>query len=115
MINWEVNLIEEKRRKRIFLSTTEEDSVMAASVTIGSMDTRLIGQAIERDTEDSIKPTQGYLSIHCAADQISRVLATVNPFLNNETMWERLNTSWTRKIPGLHQVYSRDELWVPYQ
>jgi hypothetical protein len=42
MLDWKGKLIEEKHRKRIILSDIEDDTAMAASVKIGSVETRLI-------------------------------------------------------------------------
>jgi hypothetical protein len=91
MPDWEGNLIEEKHRKRIILSDIEDDTAMAASVKIGSVETRLVDQAFERDLDDFERPKQPYLEIWRAADQVFSVLATIDPILNDETLWERLH------------------------
>jgi hypothetical protein len=59
---------------------------MAASVKLGSVETRLVNEQFERDLDYFDKPKQPYLQVPRAADQVFSALATIGPILNDETM-----------------------------
>jgi hypothetical protein len=86
MIDWEGNLIEKIHRKRIILSDIADDTAMAASVKIGSVDTRLIDEQFERDFDYFDKPKHPYLQVPRVADKVVSVLGTIDPILNDETL-----------------------------
>jgi hypothetical protein len=52
MLDWEGNLMTQQDRQQILLSDIQEDGIMAASVSIGSIEELVIDAAMERGTDD---------------------------------------------------------------
>jgi hypothetical protein len=75
MLDWEGNLTTQQDRQQILLSEIQEDGIMAASVSIGSIEVLAIDAAMERGTEDYTgTPHPQYQRVPGAADQISSIL-----------------------------------------
>jgi hypothetical protein len=91
MLDWEGNMIEQCHRQTIMLSDIEEDAMIAASVSIGSVEARLVDNAFEGDSTVSDHPCQPYKAILRQAGEIFSVLASVNPILNDQVLYDRMN------------------------
>jgi hypothetical protein len=88
MLDWQGEMVEKKYRKRILLSEIKEDEAMSVSMTICSIESRLIDRILEYDSEEQVSPC--YELVPRAADQVSSVLASVDPLLNDQTLYHRL-------------------------
>ena len=88
MLDWQGNLLEKQERQRIVLSDVEADPIMVASLQISTDESNVIDHIIDQ----SISKTEIRLPFEVpkAADQVSSVLANVDPLLNEETMYLRM-------------------------
>jgi hypothetical protein len=91
MLDWEGNMVERKHRTKILLSEVEDNEAMAASVQVSSIESRAIDRALETsdDKREILKPC--FHIIPRAADEISSVLGTVSPLLDDIALYERLS------------------------
>jgi hypothetical protein len=81
MLDWEGNMIDQRHRQIIMLTDVEEDAMIAASVSIGSMEVRLVDKAFESNPNDRDHPIQPYKAIPRQADEISRPPRTISNFM----------------------------------
>jgi hypothetical protein len=88
MIDWKGNMIEKSYRQQLILSEIDEDTAMASSVQIGSIEVKAIDLVMETVEEDSEKPHPCYQHVPCAADQVSSVLASVSTLLDDQILYE---------------------------
>ena len=91
MYDWEGNMIEKQDRTQIFLSDVHEDTALAASVQIASVKSNMIDVLLWRsdaDFEEKVQPC--WRPIPRAADEVSSVLASISPLLDDEALYERL-------------------------
>jgi hypothetical protein len=91
MLDWEGNMVERKHRTKILLSEVEDNEAMAASVQVSSIESRAIDRALETsdDEREILKPC--FHITPRAADEISSVLGTVSPLLDDIALYERLS------------------------
>jgi hypothetical protein len=90
MLDWEGNMIEKKHRTQILLSDIVEDSKMAASVQISSIESRAIDRALESDAdEEMVKPC--FDTVPSDADEIYSLLGAVSPIYDDMALYERLS------------------------
>jgi hypothetical protein len=90
MLDWEGNMVERKDRKQILLSDIEGDEAMAASVQVGSIEVKAIDLLMETMNEELQHPHPCYEPVPQEADQISSILASVSPILNDQTLYSRM-------------------------
>jgi hypothetical protein len=91
MTDWEGNMIEKRHRTQILLSEIDEDSLMEASAVISSIKTRTIDCVLEHCNVLEEKDTPQYQPIPRAADEISSILASVSPVLDDTNLYARLS------------------------
>jgi hypothetical protein len=91
MLNWEGNIIRKQDRQQILLSEIQEDDIMAASFSIGSIEVGADNVVMERGAEDHYsKPHPKYQHVPGAADQISSILREISPTLNDQTLYHKM-------------------------
>jgi hypothetical protein len=90
MLDWEGNMVERRDRKQILLSDIEEDEAMAASVQIGAIEIKAIDLVMETMNEEWQHAHPCYEHVPQEADQISSILASVSPILNDQTLYSRM-------------------------
>jgi hypothetical protein len=90
MLDWEGNMVKRRDRKQILLSDIEVDEAMAASVQIGSIEVNAIDLVMETMDDEWKRPHPYYEQVPREADQISSILASVSPILNNQTLYSRM-------------------------
>jgi hypothetical protein len=91
MLDWEGNMIQRKDRVQILLSDIPEDAVVTASVQVSSTEARAIDTVLEANGathDEEVHPC--WKPIPRAADEISSVLASVSPILEDQTLYGRL-------------------------
>ncbi len=91
MLDWEGNMIQRKDRVRILLSDIPEDTAMAASVQVSSIENATVNNALQRCSlshDEKVHPR--WQTIPRAADEISCVLAGVSPTLDDQVLYRRL-------------------------
>ena len=86
MLDWQGNILEKKDRQRIMLSYIEADPMMIASLQISKYESNVIDNIIDQYTTKT-KANILY-NISRYSDQVSNVLASVEPLLNETTMYE---------------------------
>ena len=91
MLDWEGNLVEPKDRKTILLCEVEEDTRIAASASIGAVENRRIDKVFEGYSSDYDGTKPQFQSVPREADEVSSVLAGVNPILNDEFLYARMS------------------------
>jgi hypothetical protein len=90
MLDWEGNIIDKRHCQQIILSDIEEDTAMAVSVYIGSIEVKEIDRVMETVAKDSDRPHPSYKHVPRKADQVSSILASVSPILNDQTLCDRM-------------------------
>ena len=91
MLDWEGNIICKQDHQQILLSEIQEDDIMAASVSIGSIEVRAVDVAMEQGAEDhNGTPHPKYQPVPGAADQISGILGEISPMLNDQTLYQKM-------------------------
>jgi hypothetical protein len=89
MLDWEGNMIVKKDRRQVLLSDVPEDTALAASVQISSVENCVIDSVLQRShsaSEEKVQPC--WQPIPRELDQVSSVLAEVSPTLNDETLYQ---------------------------
>ncbi len=87
-------MVTKKDRVQVMLSEIDEDTAVAASVQISSVENCAIDSILQRsqrshnETEEKVQPC--WQPIPRAVDEVSSVLAAVSPVLNDETLYELL-------------------------
>ena len=90
MVDWEGNMIEKRHRTQILLSEIEEHENMRVSAVISSIESRTIDRVLDDLDVLEEKVAPQYQPIPRAADEISSILASVSPILDDATLYERL-------------------------
>jgi hypothetical protein len=91
MLDWEGNMIAKRDRSQILLSDVHDDTALAASVHILSIESNLIDDLLQRsdaDTEEKVHPR--WQPIPPEANEVSSVLAGITPLLDDQALYERL-------------------------
>jgi hypothetical protein len=92
MLDWEGNMVQKKNRVQILLSDIPEDPAVTASVEISSAEARTIDTVIEGNVashdENAAHPC--WQPISRAADEVSSILASVSPILDDQVLYEHL-------------------------
>jgi hypothetical protein len=90
MLDWEGNMVKWQDRKQILLSDIKGDDVMATSVQIGSIEVKAIDLVMETMDETWEQPQAWYEHVPQEADQVSSILVSVLPILNDQTLYSRM-------------------------
>ncbi len=88
MLDWEGNMIQRKDRAQILLSEIQEDVAMTASVQVSSTEAKAIDTVLESNSvtyDEEAHPC--WQPIPRAADQVSSILASVSPTLDDQTLY----------------------------
>lgn len=91
MLDWQGDMIERQDRQQVLLSDVKQDMAMAASLGIGSVETCAIDSNLERRylaSSENVQPPYPRIPSQC--DQVSSVLAGIDPCLNDEVLYKRL-------------------------
>jgi hypothetical protein len=91
MLDWEGSMIEKKDRAQILLSEISEDTAMAASIQISSVESKTIDSVLTRSdatAEEMVHPC--WKPIPQAANEVSSVLTSMSPLLDDQVLYERL-------------------------
>jgi hypothetical protein len=105
MLDWEGNMITKKDRIQVLLLKVAEDTALAASVQILSIENCAIDTVLQRShsaSEEKVQPCWKHISR--AADEVSSVLVAVSPILNDETLYDMLH----KRAPDLHLTSASD-------
>ena len=89
MLDWQGNLKDERDRQRILLQDVPEDVNMSVVSYIGHVETQAIKKLLEDNKEDYPKPV--YTRVPEKIDQITNVLSSIDPLLDDKTLHDRLN------------------------
>ena len=87
MLDLQGNILEKKDRQSIMLSDIKADPMMVASLQISKYESNVIDKIIYQSTTNT--ETKLPYNIPRAVDQVSSVLASVDPLLNETKMYER--------------------------
>jgi hypothetical protein len=91
MLNWEGNMIKKKDRTQILLSEISEDTAMAASIRISSVESKTIDSVITRSNataEEMVHPC--WRPIPRAANEVSSMLTSLSPILDDQVLYKQL-------------------------
>jgi len=91
MLDWEGNMVQKKHRVRILLSEVAEDDAMSASVQVSSTEAKAIDSVFESNSvshDEEAHPC--WQSIPRAANEVSSVLTSVSPTLDDNVLYGRL-------------------------
>ena len=88
MLDWQGNLVAQKKRQKITLSDIPENDNMLAAVQIGQVETKVVEDLLKANTTDDPKPT--YKCGPDYIDQVSSILAEVDPLLNDTQLYSAL-------------------------
>ena len=88
MLDWQVNILAKQDRQRIVLSDVEADPMMIASLQISKDESNFIDDVIDQSMTNTEKTLP--FKVPKAVDQVSSVLASVDPLLNETTMYHRM-------------------------
>ena len=86
MLDWEGNLIDYKYQHNFLLSDIEEDSTIAVTSKICSMEMRAVATLIDAAHQDDGRPRPFFAPSPCELDQVSTVLASISPTLENNLL-----------------------------
>ena len=92
MLDWEGNMIQRKDRVQILLSDIPEDVATAASMQVSSAEARAIDNVLDKNGithDEKIHPI--WIPIPRAADEISSILASISPTLDDQVLYGRMN------------------------
>ena len=92
MLDWEGNMVTKKDRVQVMLTDIQEDVALAASVQVSSVETIAIDNVFENHAQTNEETHPRWKQIPRAADQVSSVLTSVSPILNDEALFQRLTT-----------------------
>ena len=87
-MDWQGNILAKQDRQRIVLSDVEADPMMIASLQICKDESNFIDDVINNSMTKTEKKLP--FKVPKAADQVSSVLASVDPLLNETTMYHRM-------------------------
>ena len=91
MLDWEGNMVQKKDRVRILLSEVAEDAAMAASVQVSSTEAKAIDNVFKSNNvshDEEAHPC--WQPIPRAANEVSSVLTSVSPTLDDNVLYGRL-------------------------
>ena len=88
MLDWDGNIVSKEHRHQILLADIDQNEHMVSSATISAVETRLIDKVLESAGTHRI-PQTVYPAIPRHADEVSSVLASIDPLLNDQTLYER--------------------------
>ena len=88
MLDWQGNILEKKDRQRIMLSDIEADTMMVASLQISKDESNVIYNIINQSTTNT--ETNLPYNIPRSAEQVSSVIASVEPLLNETTVYKQM-------------------------
>ena len=91
ILDWDRNIVSNENRKKIILSDIEQNERMVSSAVLSGLETRLIDKVLDSADFERNAPRQVYLSIPRQADEIYSVLASVDPLLNDQTLYNRMH------------------------
>ena len=94
MLDWEGNMAQRRDRVLILLSDIPEDAAVTALVEISSAEARTIDTVIKGNvaSHDDNAAHPCWQPAPRAADEVSSILASVSPILDNQVLYGRLAT-----------------------
>ena len=92
MLDWEGNMVTKKERGQVLLSDIKEDAALAVSVKISSVKTTAIDNVFENHALPNEETHPRWKQIPRASDQVSSLLTSVSPTLNDQSFFQRLTT-----------------------
>ena len=94
MLDWEGHMVQKKDRVRLLLNEIDDDPLMSASLTIGSIESTIVDEKVSTPFDESASDKEEndlwYHKIPRNADEVSSVMAGISPLLCSETLSERL-------------------------
>ena len=90
MLDWEGNLIDYKYQHNFLLSDIEEDSTIAVTSKICSMEIRAVETLIDAFHQYDMIPGKCFTPSPRKVDQVSTVLASISPTLDDTLIYESL-------------------------
>ena len=91
MLDWQSETVEPKHRQSILLCDIEEDAEISAACYIGHVESQAVINLIQQSDDDGDDDTHQSTLNYKEDDEVASVLHTVNPLLNDETLYERLS------------------------
>ena len=88
MLDWEGNLIEKRDRSQIIVSDVCEDTVLASSVLVSSLESTVIDGICQERNVENVQPS--WKPIPQAADEVASILGHVSPLLDDQALHDRL-------------------------
>ena len=93
MLDWEGNImVTKKDRVQAILSDMQEDTALAASVEVSSVETNAIDNVFEKHAQPNEETHPRWKQIPRVVDQVSSVLTIVSPTLNDQALFQHLTT-----------------------
>ena len=89
MLDWQGNIVEKQQRTKILVESIEEDQVMSAALYVGAAEAKLVNERYETVVNKLENPVLPY--IPRAADQIASVFADIDPNLQDDVLYSRMN------------------------
>jgi hypothetical protein len=89
MLDWEGNMVQRRDRVQIHLSDIPEDAAVTASVQVSSAEARTIDTVLEGNvaSHDGNVAHPCWQPIPRVADEVSSILASVSPILDNQILY----------------------------
>ena len=89
MLDWQGNIVEKQQRTKILVESIEENQVMSAALYVGAAEAKLVNEKYETVVNKLENPVLPY--IPRAADQIASVFADIDPNLQDDVLYSRMN------------------------
>ena len=90
MLDWKGNLINKKNRQHFLLSDIEEDATIAVTSEIFSTEMREVETLIDAAHQYDDRPRPGFTPSPREVDQVSTLMASISPTLENVLLYEYL-------------------------
>jgi hypothetical protein len=94
MLDWQGEMVQPNDRQTILLSEVEEDAEISAACYIGHVDSQVVIQLLDKPGELDMDESCQSNPCPKAADEVARVLTSVNPTLTDECLHQRLKSRY---------------------
>lgn len=92
MIDWEGNMVQAKDRMKILINEIPEDAIMAASLSIGSVEQTQVNSCVWQCSNHDPDERHEWAKVPREIDQIASVMSGISPTLCPDTLCSRLET-----------------------
>ena len=91
MIDWKGNIVEKKYRKHVIIEDIEEDPMMLPYIQVRSIEYKALDNVFDRIASDDHNPGTCHLKMTKQADEVGNIPASVDPLLNDKTLYQRMS------------------------